>query len=494
MAKDQRPNILLLMTDQQRWGALGCVDPVLRTPNLDAVAARGIRYSESVCNAPICVPSRYSMMTGLYASQVGSRHNGQFCPEDDDLPLPVLPQRLHDAGYQTAGFGKTHWYPSHMIEGAYEGSRRGFEIRGIAGWSDERSVCGREVGARYQDQDEAEWVIRRKEETRPFGLGGESKEGYAGVTSSVPAEHHREGWLTRQALNFVDRERDSKRPWFLYLSFDFPHPAFTVPPGYEERYDIEMIEVPEVPEGILKGHGWPRFEGRWPALTPYQQRLSRLRYYAICTYVDELFGRILRRVDEIGARDNTYVIFTSDHGEMLGDRGRVSKYCLYEGSVRVPLVLAGPGLPKGTVDDRPAELVDVLPTILDVVGLEIPPELPGGSLLVPSVRIGQFCELHAVGSDRVEEAPAYMWRRDGWKLILYLPDTIHGAALRVAETAGELYDLRSDPLEMHDLYGEPEHLVRREQMTRELLMHLAVAWTKCPWQFAPRAKLRPDNA
>ena len=490
--KNRRPNVLFLMTDQQRWNALGCVNPAVQTPNLDALAARGTRYSEAVCNAPICVPSRYSMMTGLYGSQVGSRHNGQFCDTDDDLPMPVLPQRLHDAGYQTVGIGKTHWRSYFSSAGPEGSSRRGFEIRALARWGDERSPGALEVGARYQGQDEPEWFEKLQQETAPFGIGGEATEGYAGLTSAIPGDHHREGWLTRQALRFLDHERDGERPWFLYVSFDFPHAAYNVPQGYETRYDIEEIDVPELPTTVLGGHGQQRWEGRWPRLDAYAQRLSALRYYAICTFIDELFGRILNKVDEIGELDNTYVVFLADHGEMLGDRGRVSKYCLYEGSVRVPIILAGPSLPQGVIDDRPAELVDVLPTILELVGLETPPVLSGGSLLAPPVRTGQFCELHGTQGG-IESAPAYMWRRNGWKLIQYLPGCVHDASLRVTETEGELYELRADPLEMHNLYDDPEHFALRGQMTRELLMHLAVAWTKYPWQFAPRAKLRPDR-
>jgi arylsulfatase A-like enzyme len=471
------------MTDQQRWDALGCVNPVVQTPVLDALAARGVCYSQAVCNAPICVPSRYSMMTGLYPSQVGVRRNDQFCLEDDDLPLPVLPQLLHDAGYQTAGFGKTHWYPLHLTKDSYEGSCRGFEIRKIGG-SRDSTWRAPEIGARYQDQDEAEWVAKRQAERAPFIPGGESKEGYVGIISSVPAAHHMESWLTRQAIDFLENGRDAERPWFLYLSFGFPHPPFNVPPGYEALYNIEDIEVPEQPEVNLDGHSPRHGDDVWPQLSNAERRLSTLRYYALCSYVDELFGRILSKVDELGELENTYVIFAADHGDMMGDRGRVSKFCLYEGSVRVPLIIAGPNLPEGAVDDRPAELVDVLPTILELVGLEVPLQLSGGSLLRPPVRTGQFCELHGRQGE-IQSAPAYMWRSGGWKLIQYLPNALDDALLRVPQTKGELYNLEADPLETDNLYDKPTCSTRREQMTRELLMHLAVTWTKYPRQFAP---------
>ena len=115
MTDEKRPNILFLMTDQQRWDALGCVNPLVQTPNLDALADRGVRFSQAICSAPMCIPSRYSLMLGLYPSQSGVRHNTNMCPTDDDLPLPVLAQRLGSAGYQTTGVGKVHLYVGDSI-------------------------------------------------------------------------------------------------------------------------------------------------------------------------------------------------------------------------------------------------------------------------------------------------------------------------------------------------------------------------------------------
>jgi arylsulfatase A-like enzyme len=215
--------------------------------------------------------------------------------------------------------------------------------------------------------------------------------------------------------------------------------------------------------------------------------MSTLRYYALCSYVDAQFGRVLKRLEERGEAENTFVVFTSDHGEMLGDRRRFSKYCLYEGSVRVPLILAGPGVPgrlRGAADDRPAELVDVLPTLLSVAGEAKPPEFPGANLLAESARTANFAEMHGKGYTRLQEAPAYMWRTRDWKLITYLPGVVADAGARVHEARGELYDLRADPHEHENLYDDPGHLSVRERLTRELLMHLASAWAKYPFQAA----------
>jgi arylsulfatase A-like enzyme len=132
---NRKPNIILLQTDQHRWDALGCVNPVIKTPRLDALAARGVRFSQAICNNPMCVPSRYSMMTGLYSSQCGVRHNTQMCENDEQMPIATLAERLRAAGYATAGFGKTHWYcgipdehnPAKVPHA--KPSLRGFDVR-----------------------------------------------------------------------------------------------------------------------------------------------------------------------------------------------------------------------------------------------------------------------------------------------------------------------------------------------------------------------------
>ena len=486
----RRPNILFLMADQYRWDALGSVNPLVKTPNLDALAKRGVRFDRATVNAPMCLPSRYSMMTGLYPSQVGVRHNAQMCPTDEDLPAPVLAQRLLDAGYQTAGFGKTHWYLGNDLAPnvAVETSTRGFEIRAHRNTDDPGRV---EPGAAQMGHERPADYAALTAETRPYG-SGETVEAYKGFTSSVPPEKHTEAWLTGEALDFLSDGRDEGRPFFLYLSFDYPHAPFNVPPGYEAVYDLDdMPAPPEVPGGTdLTGHAgeeWKRWEEWLDETSVQERRMSTLRYYALCSYVDAQFGRVLRRLEETGEMENTFVIFTSDHGEMLGERRRFSKYCLYEGSVRVPLILAGPGVPderQGTVEDRPAELVDVMPTLLSVAGEAMPPEFPGARLLEEPARAGGFSEMHGTGYEEVQQAPAYMWRTGDWKLILYTPGSAAEASKRVDETEGELYDLKTDPRELENLYDDPDHLAVRERLKGELLMHLASTWSRRPWQSA----------
>lgn len=486
-------NIILLQTDQHRWDALGCVRSVIKTPNLDALAARGVRFSQAVCNNPMCVPSRYSMMTGLYASQCGVRHNTQMCCRDEDMPIETLAERLRHAGYETAGFGKTHWYcgipddydPAKVP--TTETTTRGFDVRAQA-----RAVdpVTNERGAIIWEQDDPDAVAMMKKENEGIRTGGENALGYMGRTSEIPPERHREGWLTRLALDYLDKRQQVDKPLFLYLSFDFPHAALNVPAKYEAMYSLDDIELPEtaVPlESLTDHYLQPRNIEEWRAwrddFTEAEQKRSILRYYAACTFVDDMFGQLMHTLEAQGQLDNTLVIFTSDHGESLGERYRFSKYSLYDTSVRVPLILAGAGVSldqRGTVDERCCGLIDLVPTCLAAAGLPADCRLSGYNLLAEPAKMGSFSELHGSGYHEVEKAPAVMWRTPEWKLILYLAGEFVTLDSRLDEFKGELYSLKDDPTECVNLYYDDAHLAIREKLTRHLLLHMTISWSRFP--------------
>jgi len=489
----ERTNILFLQTDQHRWDALGFINNVVKTPTLDALARRGIHFPQAICNNPMCVPSRYSMMTGLYASQCGVRHNTQMCPTDADMVIETLAERLRDAGYDTAGFGKTHWYcgiPDAHVPAKVpttQTSMRGFQVR-----ADARSVdpVTNEQGSLIWELDDPEAVELMRTENEGIRTGGENALGYMGRTSQIPADRQREGWLTRHALDYLEKRGASDTPLFLYLSFDFPHAALNVPAEYEAMYDINDIQIPACPLPIdmLDDHYiQPRNVEEWhlwrEAFNEDAQKRSILRYYAACTYADDMFGRVLQKLDAMGELENTLVIFTSDHGESLGERHRFSKYSLYESSVRVPLLVAGAGVPqaqKGSVDNRCCSLVDIVPTILVAAGQPRDSRMAGYDLLAPAATSGAFAELHGSGYHEVEKAPAIMWRTPEWKLILYLPGEFRNLDSRLDEFQGELYHITDDPQEVNNLYNDDNYMQIREQMTRHLLLHMTIAWSRFP--------------
>ena len=479
-----KPNIVFLMSDQQRWDALGVNSAWIQTPHLDALAKEGINFQQAVCNNPMCVPSRYSMMLGLYSQQIGVRHNGQFCPNDDVLPAKTVAQHFKEHGYQTAGFGKTHWYINYESE-KVKTTTRGFDIR-VDSLPFDCPDNLQETGAIGLEQHAAELYEKNKLERTRCGPGGESREGYIGFESSLDPGEHREGWLTQQVLAFLEQRDAAAAPLFLYVSFLMPHALHNPPAVFSQLYDD--VELPDdlcaqVIDPNLPSHG----SGKFHDLSTDELQIARKRYAACCTYIDSLYGQIIEKMKSMNAYENSLFVFTSDHGDMLGERARYSKYCLYEGSVRVPLLMSGFGIDevsKDTVSDVPAELVDLLPTLLSVANLTVPPELPGQNLIKPNKKTGSFAEYYGRGDEASQMAPTYMWRTKEWKLILSMGAALSDLSGDVEHINGELYHLQHDVQEMQNLYDNAEYLPIREQLTRQLLMHLAVVHSKSPFQLS----------
>lgn len=460
--KKRKPNIIFLMDDQHRWDALGIVDPSVQTPVLDELANAGIFYDQAVCQAAMCIPSRNSMMLGLYPNQTGILRNGPGLA-DNKLPAQPLVELLRSAGYQTAGFGKTHW--------GLTCSTRGFETRYI-------SDCP-EVGAVMMNDDDPEAKKRIGTEAKALGPGGENNLGYLGFTSKVPEEQHRDGWITRKCLDFIKNGIDPKRPLFLYLSFMKPHAGHNVPAGYEDKYDVSKVKYAKQPpwENDISPHALgvnrrDMYVPYWSKATDEQWRLMTMRYRANCTWLDDLFGRALKQLKQQGVLDNALIVYCADHGEMLGERFyRFNKYCLYESSVRVPIILSGSALQKnyrGKTDHRPAELVDLYPTILKTAGLDIPSASVGLNLLADQKRPASFCSFH----ERKNEA-AFMWRTESHKLILVMKSPADDDASKYTASdivGGEFYDLKKDSQEWNNLYTDQNaDTAIRERMTTELL-------------------------
>ncbi len=480
----EKPNIIFLMTDQQRWDAIGINNPHIKTPNLDRLAQQGILFKHATCQAPMCTPSRNSMMFGLYPSQLGIRTNGSHALNDTDMPCDPLPEMLRKAGYQTAGFGKTHWGVTAQPMGT-----RGFETRVVGA-----KEVGIETGAnQYQDDEDPEGLATYRKEVADYGPGEEGVPGYSGISSEVPDNDHRDGYVAKKCLSFLDNELDPSRPLFLYLSFLKPHAGLNVPKRFVDMYDINEIpdtEQPpwsEEPETHLayidrtnKFHAdrHKAWAEAWSKMTPLKRRQTTLHYYANCSWLDDYFGQVLEKLEKAGRLKNSLIVFTSDHGEMLGERNyRFTKYCLYESSVRVPILLSGSVVPevlRGTIDKHPTELVDLYPTIAKVAGTKQQLRSPGLDLLSDHKHKGSYCELHESGS------PAYMWRTEKWKLILFVDNPLDEANFSTDQIKGELYDLGNDPHEWENLYSNNKCQKIREQLKTELLENLAITFSGFP--------------
>ncbi|MDZ8275251.1 sulfatase-like hydrolase/transferase [Microbacterium aquimaris] len=475
---DQRPDIIFLMTDQQRWDALGVEDARVLTPHLDRIARHGVRYTGATCQAPMCVPSRFSLMTGLYPSQSGVRANWWSTPDDDELPVRVLPEVMRDAGYLTAGFGKTHWGTT-----AHTPSTRGFDVR-VVGDPD----LGLEDGAtHWQHEDDPEGYAQYAAAVKDYGPGEEEPAGYVGTPGELPSRRHIDGWIAEKAVEWLEGpDLDTDQPLFFYLSFAKPHAAHIPPAEFQQLYDITDIPDLQMPPWDhtrydhirVRDENSPFLNGRserwrtiWQGMSSEQRRLATLRYWANCTWLDSLFGEAMERLERRGRLRNALIVFVSDHGELLGERFfHFSKYCLYDSSVRVPLVLSGTALPatlRGTVDPRPTEILDLYATLSDVAGAGgNAPGHPSRSLLTGPARRGSFAEMH-------EPAPAWMWRTERHKLI-YFVDPAVGTA------QGELYDLVADPNEWVNIYEDPQSASIRDALVRDLIAHVSTTFGAWP--------------
>lgn len=443
-------NVLWICTDQQRWDTMGVTgNPWVRTPNLDRLAEEGVLFERAYCNSPVCIPSRSSFLSGLYPSTCGVRSNRSGF--SDGLLDRLLPRRLHRYGFNCGLAGKLHvrgdWRNSASPESGYDHGYDEFN------WS----PCGfpdNWGGCQYQH-----W-LRDRGVSFDIRAHPDSQHVFLGM----PAEHHQTTWCAQRAITFMQAmaEKQPDQPWMFACNIFDPHHPNDPPPELLERYDavLDELPLPDYVPGELDGKPSVQRETfakgpnrmppnptiRYHELSDREHRLFRASYFAMIDLIDMQVGRILDALETSGQRDETLVIFTSDHGESLGDHGMYLKgYWFYEESVRVPLILSWPGATPR--DRRPtafAELVDLAPTIGDALGIDRPAWLEGQSLW-PSLTGGPpprrdyaFCEMGTDGDRDVA-----MIRTEGHKLVRhYLKDE------------GELYDMTRPHGERTNLWDD----------------------------------------
>jgi len=357
----RRPNILLLFTDQQRADTIGALgNPVIQTPTLDSLVREGTSFTSAYTPSPVCVAARCSLILGQWPHQTGCTANNPMPQERTSLM-----ELLADAGYQTHGTGKMHFSPD---------SRKlwGFESRDYS----EECMLQDDFGA-FLRESGYDHVVD------PQGVRSEYY--YLPQPSQLPARLHNTTWVADRSLDFLQR-RDTSRPFFLWTSFIKPHPPFEVPVPWNRLYKPTQMPMPFLPdgcEGLLSY--WNRLQNRykWRDRGRDLQLLRTMRaaYYACISFVDYNLGRILSYLREANELDNTLVIFTSDHGEMLGDYGSYGKRTMLDPAANVPLIARYPERFDPDVQRRTAvSLVDVLPTCLQAAGLDVPESAVGEDL------------------------------------------------------------------------------------------------------------------
>jgi arylsulfatase A-like enzyme len=424
------PNILFIMTDQQRGDCLGMEHhPVLLTPNMDNIAGNGARFTRCYSTCPVCVPARRSLLTGQYPATHGFVSNVDGIEWD----APTLPGELKKAGYHTYLVGRDmHQYPYRK--------RHGFDhmvtIDDYSEWLEKKApeIYSRK-SSRYSSMYQTSGVMHNDWTARPWHM---------------EEEYHLTNWTINEALKFLDR-RDPSGPFFLMLSFLVPHPPLTPPAFYMERYLRQELPMPYIGEWALP----PENDGRGLDAGAMHVNLQgealkscRAAYYGLINHLDDQLRRVINPVTGINlVKDReTIIIFTSDHGEMLGDHYLYRKKMPYEGSMRIPLLIRAPeqyGIQKGMVIDQAVSLEDIFPTIMDMVDLEIPDTVEGRSLL-PLCRGESGWHRDHLHS---ECSPNYHCLTDGTVKYIWFVQT----------GQEQFFDLKHDPHEYHDLSDSPDY-------------------------------------
>ncbi|WP_338033372.1 arylsulfatase [Jiangella aurantiaca] len=450
---DSPPNVVLICVDQWRGDCLSADGHrVVHTPHLDALAARGARFRRAYSATPTCIPARAALMTGL--SQRSHRRVGYENARPWDYQVTVAGE-FRRAGYQTQAIGKMHVYP--------ERTRLGFDDVLL---HDGYLHFARRRHRPYEEFDDyLPWLRMQAgasavEDYYDNGLNGNSM---IARPWDKPEAWHPTTWTVTQATSWLYR-RDPRSPFFLYMSFHRPHPPFDPPAWAYEQYLDVLPYVPEVGDwvDVLE----PRYED-WrhnpvaARMSPAVLHRARAGYYGHLAHIDLQINRFLEILGEFGLAENTVVCFVSDHGEMLGEHHLFQKGLPYEGAARIPFLLAGPGVPGGAVRDDVVELRDVMPTLLDAAGVPVPDDIDGRSVLQLLRQPGAGWRRHLHGEHPNLGQKLHWITDDRWKYVWWSGDGRE-----------QLFDLSADPLECHDLAGEPSaetHLVRlRELLVDEL--------------------------
>jgi len=441
MGTAARPNVVLIMVDQWRGDCLGVEGhPVVRTPFLDRLATRGVRFSRAYTATPSCVAARASLMTGQRPFRHGRVGYADHVPWD----YPVtLAGEFTAAGYQTQAVGKMHFFP--------ERTQLGFQnvvLHSPGGII--RSARQRGMDPDYVD-DYLPWLRRELGRDATFYDTGLDSNSYVARPWDKPEHTHPTNWVASQAIDFL-RRRDPRKPFLLHVSINAPHPPFD-PAGWAfDQYRDTVMPDPVFGDWVddlaeFAQPADPTAQVAGPLPSDVLQR-AKAGYYGHMTHIDQQVNRVLEALDQHGVGKDTIVCFTSDHGELLGDHGCHRKSMHLEGSARIPLLMAGPGIEKGVVRDDLIELGDLMPTLLELAGVPIPPTVDGVSarrLLSGDVSGTPWREL--LHGEHTLFGQSLQW----------LTDSRHKYVWFSGSGVEHLFDLADDPHECHDLVRAGTH-------------------------------------
>ena len=514
-----RPNFLFIITDQQRADHLGCYgNGVVKTPNIDQLAAKGTRFERFYVANPICMPNRASIMTGRMSSLHGARHNG--------IPLSrnhtTFVELLKDAGYRTALIGKSHLQsftglpatnvfkaeegkqaPSASLRDAFKDNRHtdDYELENTRHW--ETPVAERlagdfygfehvEIAAGHADEASGDYLLWARQQRADFddlvgpknALPDQRYQAPQAWRTAVPEELYSTSWIVQRSQAWLEEQAAGDQPFFLQMSFPDPHHPFTPPGKYWGMYSPSDIDLPasfgkgELPPLLamrkaLEEGTDPRDNQNPFAVTADEARSITALTYGMIHMIDDAIGRVMASLEALGLAKNTVVVFTSDHGDYMGDHGLMLKLLLhYQGLVRTPFIWHDPQRPQDAACSTGlASSVDIASTILARAGIQGFNGMQGRDLLSTpapeAVLVEEDSQRTMTGFDRPQRVRTVITER-------------YRMSIRHGEDWGELYDLENDPDELVNLHDDPCHAAVRAELTDIMLRRMIELQDRAP--------------
>ncbi|WP_081452810.1 sulfatase-like hydrolase/transferase [Verrucomicrobium spinosum] len=455
-ARPLPPNIIVIMTDEHNASVMGCAgDKVARTPHLDALAERGVLFDAHYCASPICTPSRQSFTTGKYVSGHRVWSNTPGVPEG----TPSLARILNAAGYDSYLNGKMH-YKGGMTHG-YQ----------IISEKDGRITPGKEPGAERAARGSNAIKPRQRLAAGRFeDRGDELGEEFEHAGEHADMDEFVDVVRRDHAIKFLkERGADNNKPFFLTIGFIAPHYPLVAPPEYLEHFR-DKVPFPEVPPGYVDtlplNYRHLRNDRKFERVPPALAKRALEGYYARVEWIDDQIGMVLEALKNSRFAENTVVIYTSDHGENLGEHGLWWKNCMFDSGARVPLIVSWPSRWKGGQHRTGAcGVLDLVQTIAAIGGAQVPSDWKGVSMI-------PWLDDHSAPWRDLAVSEYYasyvasgfaMIRQGDWKYVYHTrADELHGPER-------ELYNLREDPRELHNLAGKEENMPRMEAMHKAMV-------------------------
>ncbi len=492
-------NVLFIITDQQRADHLGCAgNPVLKTPNLDRLASEGVRFTSAYVANPICMPNRASIFTGLYPNMHGIRTAGMNLPTN----VPTFTETLLNEGYYTKAIGKIHLQFSTM---PFDKVTKSAESAGLWFSDKNRSQIKETFPIPYYGFKEVDLIVGHGdicaghysdwlEERAPQYIEEIKKKGWKDIVkpyydTKIPEEFYPTTYVTERAIQFLEGYSQGNygdQPFFLFCSYPDPHHPVTPPGKYQKMYNPEDIELPANFNDVenLKKHKFlgerldnPFFRGLILRITTEEEARNFTAYiYGTLSMIDDGVGQILANLEKLGLADNTMVIYTSDHGDLMGDHGLILKGpCPFNGILNVPLIWKVPGITRPGVSDSLVSSIDLSKTILNLINIgkkQQPPDMQGVDITPilkdPNERVRDNCLI-----EEDEELMDFKIRvrhliTENYKLTVY----------NSVKSYGDLFDRKKDPLELNNLWDSNPEL--RHKLIEQLFWENLNAQSRYP--------------